>query len=124
MLELTGGKGADVIFDPVGAEVFDESMRCVAPFGRILIVGFTGGKPGLAKTNHLLVKDAEVIGFTVGGLNRLRPDWAKRNLETLVSWLGAGRIQPYHSHAVPLAKAADALKLLTDRQVIGKVLLV
>ena len=51
--ELTGGKGADVIYDPVGGDVFDESMRCIAPFGRILIVGFTGGRPGEAKTNHL-----------------------------------------------------------------------
>ncbi len=124
VLALTGGRGADVIFDPVGGDVFDESMRCVAPFGRILIVGFTGGRPGLAKTNHLLVKDAEVIGFTIGGLNRLDPARARRNLEVLVGWLGAKRISPYHSHALPLAKAADALKLITDRQVIGKALLV
>lgn len=124
VLALTGGRGADVIFDPVGAEVFDESMRCVAPFGRILIVGFTGGRPGLAKTNHLLVKDAEVVGFTIGGLNRLDPERARRNLEVLVGWLGAGRIQPYHSHALPLERAADALKLIQERQVIGKVLLI
>ncbi len=122
--ELTGGKGADVIFDPVGGDVFDESMRCIAPFGRILIVGFTGGRPGEAKTNHLLVKDAEVIGFTVGGLQRLDPAWSRRNLEDLVGWLGSGRIHPYHSHALPLAKASDALKLLLDRKVMGKVLLV
>jgi NADPH:quinone reductase len=122
--ELTGGKGADVIFDPVGGDVFDESMRCIAPFGRILIVGFTGGRPGEAKTNHLLVKDAEVIGFTVGGLQRLDPAWSRRNLEALVGWLGSGRIQPYHSHALPLAQASAALKLLLDRKVMGKVLLV
>ena len=61
--EITNGLGADIIYDPVGGDVFDESMRCIAPFGRILIVGFTGGRPGLAKTNHLLVKDAEVIGY-------------------------------------------------------------
>jgi NADPH:quinone reductase len=122
--ELTGGKGADVIYDPVGGDVFDESMRCIAPFGRILIVGFTGGRPGEAKTNHLLVKDAEVIGFTVGGLQRLDPAWSRRNLEDLVGWLGSGRIHPYHSHALPLAKATDALQLLLDRKVMGKVLLV
>jgi NADPH2:quinone reductase len=120
---LTGGRGADVIFDPVGGDVFDDSMRCVAPFGRILIVGFTGGRPGLAKTNHLLVKDAEVIGFTIGALNRLDPKWARRNLDTLLSWLGAKRISPYHSHALPLAQAATALKLIIERKVIGKVLL-
>ena len=123
VLALTGGRGADVIFDPVGGDVFDESMRCVAPFGRILIVGFTGGRPGLAKTNHLLVKDAEVIGFTIGALNRLDPQWAKRNLDALLGWLGAKRISPYHSHALPLAQAATALKLIIERKVIGKVLL-
>ena len=121
---LTDGRGADVIFDPVGGDVFDESMRCIAPFGRILIVGFTGGRPGVAKTNHLLVKDAEVIGFTIGALNQLDPKWARSNLEALVGWLGAERIRPYHSHALPLAQAADALKLIVDRKVIGKVLLV
>jgi NADPH2:quinone reductase len=121
---LTDGRGADVIFDPVGGDVFDESMRCVAPFGRILIVGFTSGRPGVAKTNHLLVKDAEVIGFTIGALNRLDAQWAQRNLETLVGWLAAGRISPYHSHALPLAQAAEALRLIIERKVIGKVLLV
>lgn len=124
VLELTGGRGADVIFDPVGGDVFDESMRCVAPFGRILIVGFTGGRPAAAKTNHLLVKDAEVIGFTIGALAKLDPPRSKRTLDTLVGWLGAGRISPYHSHALPLGKAADAMQLILDRKVIGKVLLV
>jgi NADPH:quinone reductase len=121
---LTDGRGADVIIDPVGGDLFDESMRCIAPFGRILIVGFTSGRPAVAKTNHLLVKDAEVIGFTIGALGRLDPLWAQRNLEVLVGWLGAGRIRPYHSHALPLAQAAEALKLIIDRKVIGKVLLV
>jgi NADPH:quinone reductase len=121
---LTEGRGADVIFDPVGGDIFDESLRCVAPFGRILIVGFTSGRPAVAKTNHLLVKDAEVIGFTIGALNRLDPQWSRRNLEALVGWLGAHRIHPYHSHTLPLAQAADALKLVIDRKVIGKVLLV
>jgi len=121
---LTDGRGADVIFDPVGGDVFDESVRCIAPFGRILIVGFTGGRPGLAKTNHLLVKDAEVIGFTVGALNKLDPQWAQNNLEALLGWLGSKRIHPYHSHALPLAQAADALKLIVERKVVGKVLLV
>jgi len=121
---LTNGRGADVIFDPVGGDVFDESLRCIAPFGRILIVGFTGGRPAVAKTNHLLVKDAELVGFTIGALTRLDPQWARRNLETLVRWLAAERIRPYYSHALPLAQAAEALRLIIDRKVIGKVVLV
>ncbi|NKC10917.1 MAG: zinc-binding dehydrogenase [Gammaproteobacteria bacterium] len=122
--ELTGGRGADVIYDPVGGDVFDESMRCIAPYGRILIIGFTSGRPALAKTNHLLVKDAEVIGFTIGALSRHDPAWAERNLQHLIGWLAAGRIRPYYSHEVALAHVADALKLIEERKVIGKALLI
>ena len=122
--ELTSGKGADVIYDPVGGDVFDESMRCIAPFGRILIVGFTGGRPALAKTNHLLIKDAELIGFTIGGLARNDPVWARRNQEVLMQWLASGRIHPYISHRLPLERTAEALNLITNRKVIGKAIIV
>lgn len=122
--ELTGGRGADVIYDPVGGDVFDESMRCIAPFGRILIVGFTSGRPALAKTNHLLIKDAELIGFTIGGLMRHDPKWSESNHSVLMSWLASGRIHPYISHRVPLEQAGRALQLITNREVIGKVVVV
>ena len=122
--ELTHDRGADVIYDPVGGDVFDESMRCVAPFGRILIVGFTSGRVGQAKTNHLLIKDASVIGFTVGGLQRHDPKWAKRNADILLGWLASGRIKPHISHRVPLERTADALKLIIERKVVGKAIVV
>lgn len=121
---LTDGRGADVIYDPVGGDVFDESMRCIAPFGRILLVGFTSGRPALAKTNHLLVKDAELIGFTIGALSRHDPEWASRNSQQLLDWLAAGKIKPYISHELPLEKTAEALNLIKDRKVIGKAILV
>jgi NADPH2:quinone reductase len=121
---LTGDRGVDVIVDPVGGDVFDESLRCIAPFGRILIVGFTSGRAALAKTNHILIKDAEVIGFTIGALSRHDPAWAQRNFTILMGWLAAGRIHPYISHRLPLAQAAAALKLISNRQVIGKAVLV
>ena len=121
--DLTNGQGADVIYDPVGGEVFEESMRCIAPFGRILIVGFTSGKPALAKTNHLLVKDAQIIGFTIGGFKKHAPEKAKRNESTLMDWLGSKRIHPYISHRFPLKETVDALRLITQRKVIGKVLI-
>ena len=120
--DLTNGQGADVIYDPVGGEVFEESMRCIAPFGRILIVGFTSGKPALAKTNHLLVKDAQIIGFTIGGFKKHAPEKAKRNESTLMDWLESKRIHPYISHRFPLKETVDALRLITQRKVIGKVL--
>ncbi len=122
--DITDGRGADVIFDPVGGDVFDESMRCIAPFGRLLIVGFTSGRAAVAKTNHLLIKDAEAIGFTIGGLSRHDPAWARRNVDILMGWLASGRIHPYVSHQLPLAQAATALHLITKRQVMGKAVLV
>ena len=122
--DLTGGRGADVIYDPVGGDVFDESMRCIAPFGRILIVGFTSGRPALAKTNHLLVKDAELIGFTIGTLSRHDPAWAARNAELLLQWLAEDKIRPYISHTLPLEQTAAALNLIMARKVIGKAILI
>ena len=121
---LTNGKGADVIYDPVGGDVFDESMRCIAPFGRILIVGFTSGRAALAKTNHLLIKDASLIGYTMGGLQRHDPERAAKNGAILLDWLASGRIHPYISHRIPLDKTADALQLIIDRKVIGKAIVV
>jgi NADPH2:quinone reductase len=123
VLELTDGRGADVIYDPVGGDVFDASMRCIARFGRILIIGFTSGRAALAKTNHLLIKDAEAIGLTIGALSRHNPDWAQRNFDILLGWLAAGRITPYVSHTLPLERAAEALTLIIERKVIGKAVL-
>jgi NADPH:quinone reductase len=121
---LTADRGADVIYDPVGGEVTDESMRCIAPFGRLLIIGFTSGRPTELKTNHLLIKDAEAIGFTIGALSRLDPARERRNLSVLMAWLAAGRITPHVSHRLPLEKAAEALTLVRERKVIGKAVLV
>lgn len=122
--DLTGGRGADVIYDPVGGDVFDESMRCIAPFGRLLIIGFTSGRAALAKTNHLLIKDAEAIGLTIGALGRLDPAREQRNCAVLMGWLAAGRLTPHVSHRLPLEQAAEALTLVLTRQVIGKAVLV
>jgi len=121
--ELTGGLGADVIYDPVGGDVFDESVRCIAPFGRILIVGFTSGRPALAKTNHLLVKDASVIGYTLGGLQRYRPEHNRKNTRILMGWLASGRIKPFISHVLEMDDVVAAYQLLVDRKVVGKVIL-
>mgnify|MGYP001368291387 FL=1 len=121
--QLTSGLGADVIYDPVGGDVFDESVRSIAPFGRILIVGFTGGRPALAKTNHLLVKDASVIGYTVGGLQRHRPQLARGHMQVLMGWLASGRIHPFISHVLPMADIIEAYQLLVDRKVVGKAII-
>src|SRR5262249_56816918 len=98
---LTNDRGADVIHDPVGGDVTDESMRCIAPFGRLLIVGFTSGRPAQLKANHLLIKDAEAIGFTIGALSRLDPARERQNLAILMGWLAAGPITPHVPPPLP-----------------------
>ena len=121
---LTDGRGADVIYDPVGGDVFDESMRCIAPFGRLLIIGFTSGRPALAKTNHLLIKDAEVIGLRIDHMLVHERAWAERNDRALLGWLASGRIRPHVSHRLPLSKTPEALRLIAGRKAIGKVVVI
>ncbi|MEX0943890.1 MAG: NADPH:quinone oxidoreductase family protein [Pseudomonadales bacterium] len=118
---LTEGKGADVIFDPVGGDVFDESMRCINYRGRIVIIGFTSGRAALAKTNHLLIKDATVIGMTVGSFTAHEPDAAAENASQILGWVADGTLKPYVSHTFPLERAAEAMQVIKDRLVVGKV---
>ena len=121
--DLTDGRGADVIYDPIGAEVFEESMRCLNWGARILILGFVGGRPALAKTNHLLIKGASAVGVRVGGFNEHEPETAAENLRVLARWAADGKIVPHVSHTFPLERAADALQAILDRKVIGKCVL-
>lgn len=121
---LTGGRGADVIFDPVGGDVFEQSMRCIAPLGRLVVVGFTSGRAALAKTNHVLVKDIDIIGYTRGSLERFYPARAERNRQALLRWLAGEYIRPHISHVLPLEQTAEAMNLIKRRETIGKVILV
>jgi len=121
--DLTAGRGADVIFDPVGGDAFDESMRCLNWGARIVIVGFTAGRPALAKTNHILIKGASVTGIRAGEFGRRNPAVAKANLEVLLDWAGAGEIAPYISHRFLLEDVEDAFRAVAERKVIGKAVL-
>lgn len=118
---LTEGKGADVIFDPVGGDVFDESMRCINYLGRIVIIGFTGGRPALAKTNHLLIKDATVIGMTVGSFGAHEPQAAARNTAQILEWVADGTLKPYVHLTLPFTRVAEAMHMIKDRKVVSKV---
>ncbi len=119
--ELTGGRGVDIVYDPLGAEVFDESTRCLAPWGaRLLILGFLAGPPALAKTNHLLVKGAAALGVWIGGLAMHDPDQWAANMAELLRLAGEGKLRPYISHRFPLERAADAVQAVIDRKIIGK----
>jgi NADPH:quinone reductase len=124
VMELTGGRGVDIIYDPVNGPSFDESLRCLAWGGRILILGFLGGAPALARTNYLLIKGIEAIGVRIGGLNENRPEIAAANARTLLDLAAAGKLKPRIWRAFPLERAAEAITALIDRAVIGKAVLV
>jgi NADPH2:quinone reductase len=119
---ITDGRGADVVFDPVGGEVFENSMRCIAWGARILVIGFTGGI-GLARTNLLLIKGASVLGVRAGEAVRRNPALAEVRIKTLLDWAEAGKIRPNVSHRLPLEDYAQAMRLLVDRKAIGRVAL-
>ena len=122
--QLTDDRGVDIVYDPIGADVFEESMRCIAWGARLLILGFLGGAPALAKTNHLLIKGAEAIGVRVGGLIEFQPEIAAANMKALIKLAAEGKLKPHISHRFPLANAADAVQAVIDRKVIGKAVLV
>jgi NADPH2:quinone reductase len=119
---ITDGRGADVVFDPVGGEVFENSVRCIAWGARILVIGFTGGI-GLARTNLLLIKGASVLGVRAGEAVRRNPALGEVRLKALTEWAEAGKIRPHISHRLPLQDYAQAMRLLVDRKAIGRVAL-
>jgi len=120
---ITGGRGADVVFDPVGGATFEESVRCIAWGARLLVIGFTGGI-GLARTNLLLIKGASVLGVRAGEAVRRNPALGEVRLKALLDWAEAGKIRPNVSHRLPFADYARAMRLLIERKAIGRVALV
>jgi NADPH2:quinone reductase len=122
--ELTGDRGVDIVYDPIGAQVFDESLRCLRWGGRILVLGFLGGGPSTPRTNYLLIKGLEVIGVRLGGVTEQQPEIGRANMKTLVELAGQGKLRPRISHSFPLGEAADAIQAVIDRKVIGKAVLV
>ncbi|MDP1909026.1 MAG: NADPH:quinone oxidoreductase family protein [Hyphomicrobium sp.] len=119
---ITDGRGADVVFDPVGGETFENSVRCIAWGARLLVIGFTGGI-GLARTNLLLIKGASVLGVRAGEAVRRNPALGEVRLKALLAWAEAGKIRPNVSHRLPLENYAQAMRLLVERKAIGRVAL-
>jgi NADPH2:quinone reductase len=119
---ITDGRGADVVFDPVGGDIFEQSLRCINWGARLLVIGFTGGI-GVAKTNLVLIKGASVLGVRAGEAARRDPKIGQERLKTLFVWAESGKIRPNVSHRLPLADVAQAMRLLTDRKAIGRVAL-
>lgn len=118
--EATDGRGADVILDPVGGDVFDLSRRCVAFEGRIVIVGFTSGRIADAPTNHALVKNYSVAGLHWGLYNKVMPELVFETHDALVKLYEEGKIDPLIYKTVPFEEVPEALKLLGSRKTYGK----
>jgi len=121
--ELTGGRGADVIYDPVGGDVFDESVRCIAFNGRLLIVGFTSGRIPSVSVNMPLIKGFSVMGVRAGEYGRQFPEKGRENAKAVWDLANEGKIRPRVHAEVPLAAWRDAFDLLADRKVIGKAII-
>jgi NADPH2:quinone reductase len=120
VMALTGDRGADVCFDPVGGALFDAALSSLGWGGRILLVGFVGGVPQIP-ANRLLVKHRAALGSSLRYFRWHAPDKLQRSVDELMRWYGEGRLRPCVSHRLPLEKTVEALRLLTERQAHGKV---
>lgn len=120
--ELTDGKGADVIFDPVGGDTFDRSRKCIAFEGRILVIGFAGGRIADAPTNHALVKNYSIVGVHFGLFRNLLPKEVMKAHIELMELYNKGMISPLLYNEFSFEKVPDALDLLADRQTWGKLI--
>src|SRR6185437_8930273 len=121
---LTGGRGVDIVYDPIGGKVAEDSLRCLAWGGRLLILGFLGGGPTNIRSNYLLIKGIDAVGVRIGGLNESDPILAAANMRALTELAAAGRLRPRMSHRFRLHQAREALQAVIDRTVIGKAVLV
>jgi NADPH:quinone reductase len=121
---LCGNRGVDIVYDPINGPVFEESLRCLAWGGRILILGFLGGAPAQVRTNYLLIKGIEAIGVRQDGVAEFQPELTRSNIATLLQLAGEGRLRPRIWKEFRLPQAAAAIAALIDRQVIGKAVLV
>ncbi len=120
---MTGGRGADVVFDPVGGDVFDASLRCTAWGGRILVIGFAAGRVPQIPANILLVKNIAAMGVYWGSYRKRAPARLAEEFAELFGWYEAGKLKPHVSHRFDLSEAPAAIEMLTSRKSTGKVVL-
>jgi NADPH2:quinone reductase len=120
---LTNGKGADVIFDPVGGDVFDESTRCIAFDGRLLVIGFAGGRIASVNTNIPLIKGFSVVGVRAGEYGRQFPERGREIRQEIWKWAAEVRTRPTVFAELPLERWREAFELMRDRRLVGKVVL-
>ncbi len=120
---LTSGRGADVVFDPIGGDVFEASLRSIAWGGRLLVIGFAGGRVQQIPANILLVKNVSAVGFYWGSYRRHDPARVRGGFETLLGWASEKRIRPHVSMTFGLERYDEALAALEARRSTGKIVL-
>jgi len=119
--ELTGGRGVDIVVDPVGGDRFTDSLRSLAPGGRLLVIGFTGGEIPTVKVNRLLLNNVDAVGVGWGAWTLTHPDYLAEQWAELEPLLASGRVSAPEPQVFPLEQAADAIAALEDRTARGKV---
>jgi len=122
--EATGGRGADVVFDPVGGDAYTKSTKCIAFEGRIVVVGFTSGTIPAPALNHALVKNYSILGLHWGLYNTHDPAAVRECHDTLTRLAAEGLVKPLVSERVPLAGAADAVQRVADGLTTGRVVII
>lgn len=120
---ITGGRGADVVYDPVGGDAFEASLRSIAWGGRIIIIGFTSGKIPQIPANIVLVKNIDIIGFYWGSHMARKPELLRESYAKLLGWFEQGKLRPHVSAQFDLKDVAQAMNLLRERKSTGKVVL-
>jgi NADPH2:quinone reductase len=122
--DATGGMGADVIYDPVGGEVFEQSTKCIAPEGRLLVIGFTSGRIPTIAANRILLKNMAVVGVLWGGYLQSHPEYSALVHGALVDWYEQGKIRPSIGAVWQFGDAPRGLRELAARNVLGKAVVV
>ena len=122
--EITGGRGADVIHDPVGGDIFDLSMRCIAPEGRLLVIGFASGRIPNIAANRVLLKDISIVGVHWGQYVAHHPEFLGHTHEVLTAMYLGGQIRPAVGKTFRLDEVPAGLRELTERKIMGKAVVV
>ncbi|WP_147471877.1 NADPH:quinone oxidoreductase family protein, partial [Pseudomonas cichorii] len=118
---LTAGNGVDVIYDPVGGDLFDQAVRSIAWNGRLLVVGFASGRIPELPVNLALLKGASVVGVFWGSFAQRQPQDNAANFKQLFDWYAEGKLKPLVSQVYPLERGAEAIEVLGKRSAVGKV---
>ena len=123
VLAITAGHGADAIFDPVGGDVFDESLRCIAWEGRLLVVGFAAGRIQQVPANHVLLKECQIVGVNTAQFIKHKLEEYRSRFTMLLRWTAEGKLRPLISATYPLDQVPQAMAVVMARSVTGKIVI-